>query len=119
MFDVSGIIRGGSVTGFWGSTGFGDWDKGLDTLVNTYYPSDLDTIISPIYLILTTTGPCPVLKDTIVLTVTPAPIVSASADQTVCSNNANVNLNGTVEGGASTGVWTTLGVELFYRIIRN
>ncbi len=113
IFDVSGVIRGGSVTGFWGSTGFGDWDKGLDTLVNAYYPSDLDTIISPIYLILTTTGPCPVLKDTIVLTVTPAPIVSASADQTVCSNNANVNLNGTVEGGASTGVWTTLGSGTF------
>jgi gliding motility-associated-like protein len=112
-FDVTGLIGGGSVTGIWGSTGFGTWDKGLDTLINTYIPSDLDTIISPINLILITTGPCPVLKDTIVLTVTPAPIVSASVDQTVCANNANVNLDGSVTGGATTGAWITLGSGTF------
>ena len=112
-FDVTGIIGGGDVSGIWVGTGFGSWDVGTDNLINTYYPSDLDTIISPINLILTTTGPCPVLKDTIVLTVTPRPIVSASADQTVCANNANVNLSGFVSGGATTGVWTTLGSGTF------
>lgn len=113
IFDVTGIVRGGSVTGLWAGTGFGSWDKGQDTLVNKYYPSNLDTIISPINLILTTTGPCPVLKDTLVLTVTPAPIVSASVDQTVCSNNAIVNLNGSISGATTQGIWSTLGSGSF------
>lgn len=112
-FPVNGIIGGGSVTGDWGSTGFGSWEKGLDTLVNIYYPSNLDTIISPIELILTTSGPCPVLKDTIFLTVTPAPLVNASADQIVCANNADVTLAGSVQGGATTGEWSTLGSGTF------
>lgn len=108
-FPVNGIVGGGSVTGIWGGNGFGDWDKGLDTLSNTYFPSNLDTIISPIYLILTSTGPCPVKKDTLTLTVTPAPIINAGADQTVCANNSDVALSGTVTGGATTGVWSSLG----------
>lgn len=112
-FSVNGIVGGGSVTGVWGSNGFGNWDKGLDTLLNTYFPSDLDTIISPIYLILTSTGPCPIQKDTLTLTVTPAPIVSAGADQTVCANNSDVTLSGSISGGATTGIWTTLGSGSF------
>ena len=112
-FPVNGIVGGGSVTGIWGSNGFGNWDKGLDTLSNTYFPSNLDTIISPIYLILTSTGPCPVQKDTLILTVTPAPIVNAGADQIVCANNSDVTLTGAINGGSSTGVWTTLGSGTF------
>jgi gliding motility-associated-like protein len=108
-FPVNGIVGGGSVTGIWGGNGFGDWDKGLDTLSNTYFPSNLDTIISPIYLILTSTGPCPVQKDTLTLTVTPAPIINAGANQTVCANNSDVSLSGTVTGGATGGIWSTLG----------
>lgn len=103
---LSGVVGGGSVTGVWGSNGFGSWEFGLDTLTNTYYPSHLDTIISPINLILTSTGPCPVKKDTLVLTVTPAPIVNASVNQVVCANNSNTVLNGTISGGSSTGVWS-------------
>ncbi len=112
-FAVNGIVGGGSITGNWGSTGFGSWEYGLDTLTNIYYPSDLDTIISPIKLILTSTGPCPVNRDTLVLTVSPAPIVNAGANQTVCANNSNVTLNGAIAGGASQGIWTTLGSGTF------
>lgn len=111
--NLNGIVGGGSVTGVWGSNGFGDWEFGLDTLTNIYYPSNLDTIISPINLILTSTGPCPVEKDTLVLTVSPAPIVNASVDQVVCANNANVFLNGTIGGGSSTGIWSSLGTGNF------
>ncbi len=112
-FSVNGIVGGGSVTGIWGGNGFGNWEKGLDTLINTYYPSNLDTIISPIYLILTSTGPCPVQKDTLVLTVTPAPIINAGADQIVCANNSDITLSGTVDGGATSGIWSTLGSGTF------
>jgi gliding motility-associated-like protein len=112
-FALNGVVGGGSVTGFWGGTGFGTFQNGSSALLNNYIPSTLDTIVSPINLILTSSGPCPVRKDTLVLWITPAPIVNANADQTVCANNAVVQLNGTVEGGTSTGIWISLGGGVF------
>ena len=106
---ISGIVGGGSVTGTWSGSGFGTFQNGNTALLNNYVPSPLDTLISPIQLILSSTGPCPVQRDTIYLTVTPSPLVNASADQTVCANNSNVQLNGSVTGGATTGIWSTLG----------
>lgn len=112
-FPLNGVVGGGSVTGTWSGTGYGSFQNGFNNLVNTYVPSPLDTLVSPIRIILTSTGPCPVKKDTLVLHVNAAPIVNASADQTVCGNNANVNLNGSVGGGANTGRWSTLGSGTF------
>jgi len=110
---LSGIIGGGSVTGYWSGTGFGSFLYSSDSLINEYIPSALDTLVSPIELILTSTGPCPVQKDTITLIVEPAPIVNASADQTVCANNALAVLDGNISGGATTGVWSSLGSGTF------
>lgn len=112
-FNLNGVVGGGSVTGSWGATGFGQFSSMLDELTNEYVPSDLDTIISPINIILTSTGPCPQVKDTLQLWVEPAPIVNASADQVVCANNAVTTLNGAVTGGANSGVWTSLGTGTF------
>ncbi|MCB9223559.1 MAG: gliding motility-associated C-terminal domain-containing protein [Crocinitomicaceae bacterium] len=112
-FDLNGIVGGGTVTGTWSGTGFGSFSLPFDSLNNTYNASVVDTIISPINLILTSTGPCPVQKDTLVLTVTPAPIVNAGADQIVCGNNATVTLNGNVTGGTTTGMWSSLGTGTF------
>ncbi len=110
---INGIVGGGSVTGIWSTTGYGIFQNGNSTLSNNYVPSPLDTLISPIQLILTSTGPCPVQKDTLTLVVNPSPLVNASADQTLCTNNAIVNLNGAVSGGASTGIWSSLGTGTF------
>jgi gliding motility-associated-like protein len=112
-FGINGTVGGGDVTGVWSTSGFGTFDNATNVLNNTYIPSALDTLISPIKLILTTTGNCTVLKDTLFLEVEPAPIVSASADQTLCENNALATLSGSVEGGATTGYWDTNGSGTF------
>lgn len=112
-YPLTGIVGGGSVTGSWGGSGYGTFSGGLTALNNVYIPSGLDTIISPVTIILSSTGPCPVMKDTLILHVDPAPIVNASADQTVCANNADVTLDGAVYGGATTGTWSTLGSGTF------
>lgn len=112
-FGVNGIVGGGSVTGIWSSTGYGTFASGNTTLINNYVPSPLDTLITPIQLILSSTGPCPVQKDTLILYVSPSPIANASADQTACSNNSLISLNGTVSGGAATGDWGTMGTGTF------
>lgn len=111
--NIQGIVGGGSVTGSWGTNGFGSFDNGLTSLINIYTPSDLDTIVSPIDIILSSTGPCPVLKDTLRLTVTPAPIVSAGANQILCGNNSDVSLDGEISGATNTGQWTTNGTGTF------
>lgn len=110
---VTGIVGGGDVTGIWSGTGFGSFAVSEDQLINTYIPSPLDTLISPIQLILTTTGLCPLQKDTLFLVVEPAPIVSASADQSLCLNNSSVQLLGSVVGGAVTGEWSSEGTGTF------
>lgn len=112
-FPINGNIGGGDVTGVWSTSGFGSFNATTNTLNNTYIPSALDTLISPINIILTTTGACPELKDTIVLQVESAPIVSASADQSLCENNAIATLAGSVDGGATTGYWSTNGTGTF------
>ncbi|MDG1330850.1 MAG: PKD domain-containing protein [Crocinitomicaceae bacterium] len=110
---LDGLIGGGDITGSWSTSGFGSFALSSNTLTNEYVPSPLDTLISPIQLILNSTGGCPNRKDTIILDVTPAPIVSASADQTLCENNSATQLAGAISGGASTGTWSTLGTGTF------
>ncbi|MCD6068475.1 MAG: domain containing protein [Bacteroidetes bacterium] len=106
---LNGLVGGGSVTGNWSGSGFGTFQNGVTSLVNAYIPSDLDTNLSPIRLILSSTGPCPVQRDTLFLVVNPRPIVSASADQTVCANNGAIQLNGSVQAGSNTGIWASDG----------
>lgn len=112
-YALNGNVGGGAVTGVWSTNGYGTFQNGSTSIPNTYIPSQLDTLISPIRLILTSTGFCPSVKDTLILTVTPAPIVNANVDQSVCKNNAVIQLNGIVSGGASTGVWSTVGTGSF------
>lgn len=113
VFNLNGIVGGGDITGIWSGTGFGSFSLPIDSLNNQYIVSQLDTAISPVKLILTTTGRCLQLKDTIQLYITPAPLVNASVDQTVCANNTSVQLNGSVAGGATTGIWSSVGGGTF------
>ncbi len=112
-FPLNGIVGGGSLNGTWSSTGYGTFASGLGNLTNAYVPSPLDVLINPVKIILTSDASCPSQKDTLLLTVNQLPLVNASADQTVCANNSNTALNGTIQGGASTGIWTTLGSGTF------
>lgn len=110
---INATVGGGNVLGSWSTNGFGTFVNGATALTNTYVPSALDTLIQPVLLILTTSGPCTQLRDTIVVTVTPQPLVNAGADQVVCANNAYVQLGGSVTLGASTGYWASSGTGTF------
>lgn len=112
-YAINGTVGGGNVAGTWSTNGLGTFVNGTSALTNTYVPSPLDTLIKPVVLILTTNGPCTQLRDTIQLTVNQQPYVNAGADQIICSNNAVVQLGGTVSLGTSTGVWSTSGTGNF------
>jgi gliding motility-associated-like protein len=110
---LNATIGGGNVTGTWSTSGYGFFSSGFSALTNTYVPNQIDTTIKPVKLFLTPTGVCPVLRDTLLLTVQPAPIVNASVDQILCGNNSSVLLSGTIAGGASTGIWSSTGTGTF------
>lgn len=112
-YTLSGNVGGGAVTGSWSSNGYGSFQNGLNSVPNIYIPSPLDTLISPIRIILSTTGFCPIARDTMYLEITPAPLVNANTDQAVCENNSVIQLNGIIGGGAATGVWTSNGTGTF------
>jgi gliding motility-associated-like protein len=110
---LNGQIGGGNITGIWSTTGYGTFNGGFSALTNTYTPSQLDSTVKPVKLILTTNGKCPQQKDTLSLTVKPSPLVNASVDQIVCGNNSTISLNGSVTGGSSTGIWSSAGSGTF------
>ncbi len=113
-FPLSGTVGGGPDAGSWSSSGYGTFTNGLNNLNNVYVPNSLDALISPVQIILTSDGTlCPSKKDTLYLTVNEPPLVNASVDQTVCENNAETELNGSIQGGSTTGTWTTLGSGTF------
>lgn len=82
----------------------------------TYTPSTPDLAGDSVVLFLESQGSlyaCPNDKDTLVLYFTPEPSVAAGSDIFICSNTSDVNLSGVVNGGASTGTWTTTGSGAF------
>src|SRR5690606_3521541 len=104
------VALNGSVTlatgGVW-SGGAGTFTPNNTTLNATYAPTAAEIAAGAHTLTLTTTGnsawkpAC----DANVINVTPAPVVNAGTDGTVCANNAAVTLNGSVTV-ASGATWS-------------
>jgi hypothetical protein len=109
----------GSVTnatgGRWSTNGTGTFTPNDSTLNTTYVYSSADSAAGTVRLILTTlgNGSCVAVKDTLMLTITAAPITNAGSDQTVCANNSNIQLNGSVVSSAGTGTWSSTGNGTF------
>ncbi|TND07717.1 MAG: CHU large protein [Bacteroidetes bacterium] len=112
---LNGQIPAGSGTGQWTSSGSGGFSPNNTTLNATYTPSPGDIVAGSVLLILTSTnnGVCPAAADTMILTISPLAVVSAGPSVTVCANNAQAVLSGTISGVTSTGQWSTNGSGTF------
>ena len=102
---LNGAVSGGTTTGIWSSTGTGSFTPNNTALNAVYTPSAADAAAGSVTLTLTSTGACTPVSDVMTLTISPAPTVNAGADQTVCRNNSNVSLSGSVTV-ATGGIWT-------------
>jgi gliding motility-associated-like protein len=112
---LTGGITGGNGTGNWSTpNGSGTFTPSSNTLNAVYTPTNADTAVGMVMLVLTSTnnGGCFASSDTMLLQVNPGPVVSAGPDAIVCSNNPNVPLNGSVSI-ATGGVWSTSGNGIF------
>jgi gliding motility-associated-like protein len=97
----------------WTTSGSGTFTN-ANSLSTNYTPSAMDINAGTITLTANSTGngSCKVVSDQVILTITPAPVVNAGPDQTVCANNSAVTLNGQVTR-ATGGVWTSNGTGTF------
>jgi len=106
---LNGSVTGGSSTGVWSSTGSGNFSPSSTNLNPFYNLSLADQAQSSITIHLTSTGNglCNPDQDSLQIIITPAPAVDAGIDDTICSNMGNIQLNGSVTAGASSGTWST------------
>ncbi|MBK9765121.1 MAG: gliding motility-associated C-terminal domain-containing protein [Flavobacteriales bacterium] len=102
---LAGTVSGGSTTGIWTTTGSGTFAPSATALNAAYHPSIGDLAIGTVTLRLTSTGPCTPEDDAMVVTFSPKPIPDAGPDQSVCRNNAVVQLAGNILNAVG-GVWT-------------
>lgn len=107
---LNGSVTGGSTTGIWSTTGSGAFLPGNTSLPATYSLSAGDQAQANFIIHLTSTnnGQCKVVSDSTIVTITPAPVVNAGANDTVCSNMGSIQLSGTVTAGASSGTWSSV-----------
>jgi gliding motility-associated-like protein len=107
QFSLNGFIGGGPITGVWSFNGFGSLTGPNNQLTNNIYvPNPVDTNIRPVKVILTSTGICPNVSDTLRLTVKQPAIVTAGSNSIICSNSPTVNLGGNVYGATHQGIWS-------------
>ncbi|MBK6984976.1 MAG: gliding motility-associated C-terminal domain-containing protein [Bacteroidetes bacterium] len=104
---LSGVVSGPTTTGVW-SGGLGTYNPGSSALTSTYTPSAAEVLAGVVTLTLTSTnnGNCNQVTDLVQINFTPAPIVDAGLDLSVCKNNPTTSLSGLVTGPTSTGIWT-------------
>ena len=110
---LSGTVDTNAVGGVvWTSSGTGVFTPDSVSLNAIYIPSNADTAVGTVTLILTTFGSCVIVADSITVVITDAPVVDAGVDAFVCSTNPNVILNGSI-AVATGGIWTTSGTGTF------
>jgi gliding motility-associated-like protein len=110
-FQLNGTSTTGN--GTWASSGTGTFSPNNNILNPTYIPSTADTTAGMVTLTLTSTnnGGCNGVSATMSIVYVSTLAVSAGSNQTVCSNNPNVSLNGV--STTSAGVWTSSGTGIF------
>ncbi|WP_418513512.1 HYR domain-containing protein [Corallibacter sp.] len=98
----SASINGTNHVGSWSSSGTGTFGSGM------YTPSAADIFNGSVTLTYTNTpsdGICPVVSDSMVVTINQLPIVNAGINQTICSDGSII-LNGTIGGSTSAVTWS-------------
>ena len=104
---LSGTVGGPTTTGLW-SGGSGTYNPSTSVLNATYTPSasEISAGFANLYLTSTNNGNCNQVKDTVKITLTNTPLVSAGASIFSCANNINTAINGTVSGPTTSGLWS-------------
>ncbi|MES2679456.1 MAG: PKD domain-containing protein [Bacteroidota bacterium] len=112
---LSGTVTGGSTSGSWASSGTGTFNPGTAALNTTYAVTPADVLNGSVMFTLTSTnnGPCPVVADTVNIAILTIASVNSGSNQSVCSSQNSILLNGSVLGASGTGSWSATGTGPF------
>jgi len=105
---LAGVVGGGATSGTW-SGGGGSFNPSASSLNAIYTPTAAEIAAGGVTLTLTTNdpaGPCVAATDQVRINILPAATVSAGIDQSLCATSPQVQLAGTVGGGATSGMWS-------------
>jgi gliding motility-associated-like protein len=110
---LNGTVNTGN--GIWTSNGGGTYNPNQISLNTTYSftPLDISNGFISFTLSSTNNGPCPVVSDSVMITIKKTATVNVSPNQTICSTTSSISLTGTITGGTSSGIWTTNGSGAF------
>lgn len=106
---LSGSIKGATTTGIWSVlSGTGSFQNA--TSLNTIYsPTPSDYLQGELVFLLTSTGSCNEVSDTMRVNFIQSPIVTVDGDQTFCKNNIpSIIITGGVQF-ATTATWSNAG----------
>lgn len=108
---LNGNVTGGTSTGLWTSSGTGGFIPANTTLNASYGMTTADITAGTVTFTLSSTnnGPCPIVNDTVQVSITTLASVNAGPNQNICSNSPLVNLTGTLTGASGVGIWTSSG----------
>ncbi|MFZ1692132.1 MAG: PKD domain-containing protein [Flavobacteriales bacterium] len=109
---LNGTITGNATQGTWTSTGAGSFSPSADAADAVYQMAPSDEALGTLTFIWSVNS-CDNAMDQMNVTIVPASVVNAGADQVTCFGNLSVVVNGSVSGASTTGVWSTLGTGVF------
>lgn len=107
---LAGTISGATTTGIWSTSGTGSFSPSETNLTTDYLISVSDTTAGSFYLTLASTNNqnCLEERDSLQITIIPQPELTITAQDSVCSNSATIDLTGTIVNGFGTE-WSTTG----------
>jgi PKD repeat protein len=110
---ISGTVTG-AAGGIWASSGTGIFFPDDTSMITNYIISPGDSAAGVAIITLTTTSVlmgCPPTTDSMNITISPSPIITAGSDQSVCSNQDSIQLDGSVSNAGA--VWNSNGTGSF------
>ena len=98
----------------WTTGGTGYFSPGPDNLDASYIPSTADKALPEITITLTAgNASCNPVQDEVKIFFYPETVVDAGNNATICSENPDFILNGSISGSSTTGYWSTSGTGTF------
>lgn len=108
---LSGTVSGSSSQGMWstnnGFGGFSNQQIQVSPVISTYSINSLDTLGYLYFNLESAPGICPVITDSVKVTILEAPRVTVNQNFLPVCRNAVIALTGTVSGYTNSGIWST------------
>lgn len=115
LVPLNGQVAGYTNSGIWSTTGAGSFVPSPTLMNSTYLLAPSDFVNGKIEFVLTSTnnGVCPAILDTLLVSISKAPVVNIQSDSVVCEKQNPVALNASILFGSGLYEWQSSGTGTF------